>query len=373
MIVKKRFFSFTKEEIQFTTESGYTFDALQVAYETYGRLNRERDNAILVLHALTGDAHAAGFYTSRDPKPGWWDPMIGPGRALDTDKYFVICSNVLGGCGGTTGPTSINPRTKAPYGIGFPPINIRDMVRLQKILLDNLGIKKLRMAIGGSMGGMQALEWAVTFPDSVETVVAIAATHELSPLAIAFNYAGIKAIENDPLWRNGNYYSSGQPVKGLMLARMIGTLTYKSDELFKRRFSRKMDPERGLFQVESYLEHQGEIFVNRFDANTYLCLLKAMNRHNIAEPYGLLERALRRIKAKVFMVGIDTDMLYPPVDMRSFIQRLNTAGGYGEYREIKSYQGHDAFLVDFDQLAPIVREILKNTRTKTLLNESPLV
>lgn len=371
MLVKKRFFRFTKGEIQFTTESGYTFEAVQVAYETYGSLNRKKDNAILVLHALTGDAHAAGVYTSRDPKPGWWDPMIGPGRALDTDKYFVICSNVLGSCYGTTGPSSINPKTNVPYGADFPPINIRDMVRLQKILLEHLGIKKLRMAIGGSLGGMQALEWAVTFPDSVETVVAIAATHELSPLAIAFNYAGIKAIESDPSWRNGNYYSIGQPVRGLSLARMIGTLTYKSHELFKRRFSRNMDSDKGLFLAESYLEHQGETFVNRFDANTYLCLVKAMNRHNIAEPYGSLEKALRRIKAKVFMVGINTDMLYPPEELRYFIKRLNTAGGYGEYREIESYQGHDAFLVDFEKLSPIVREILENTHPETLLNESP--
>ncbi|SHM46850.1 homoserine O-acetyltransferase [Caldanaerovirga acetigignens] len=371
MLVKKHFFRFTKGEIQFSTESGYTFDAIQVAYETYGNLNRKKDNAILVLHALTGDAHAAGMYSSRDPKPGWWDPLIGPGKALDTNKYFVICSNILGSCYGTTGPTSVNPKTGNPYGNDFPPINIRDMVRLQKILLEYLGVKKLKMAIGGSLGGMQALEWAVTFPDSVETVVAIAATHELSPLAIAFNYVGIKAIESDPSWRNGNYYLLGQPVRGLSLARMIGTLTYKSHELFKRRFSRNMDAEKGLFLAESYLEYHGESFVKRFDANAYLCLIKAMNRHNIAEPYGSLEKALKRIKAKVFMVGIDTDMLYPPDELRSFIKQLNTAGGYGEYREIESYQGHDAFLVDFEKLSPILNEILETSVQSTFLSESP--
>lgn len=361
MIVKERFFSFTRDEIAFTTESGYTFDEVQVAYETYGSLSEDKDNAILVLHALSGDAHAAGFYTPQDAKPGWWDPMIGPGRALDTEKFYVICSNVLGGCRGTTGPTSLNPAIGKPYGISFPSINIRDMVRLQKVLLDHLGVKKLKLAIGGSMGGMQALEWAVTFPDFVEAVVPIATTHKLSPLAIAFNYLGIKAIENDPEWRDGNYLEYGQPAKGLSLARMIGTITYKSDELFKRRFDRAINPDTGLFQVESYLEHQGESFVRRFDANTYLYLVKAMNEHDISKPYGSLERTIRRIRSRVLMIGIDTDMLYFPDDMRNFIRRLNTAGGYGEYKEIKSCQGHDAFLIDFDQLSPIVKEFLEGT------------
>lgn len=358
MIVEEQSFSFDRQDIAFATESGYIFDHIRIAYETYGSLNRKKDNAILVLHALTGDAHAAGFYKRHDAKPGWWDPMIGPGRPLDTNEYYVICSNVLGGCRGTTGPSSLIPNTDKPYGMSFPKINIRDMVRLQKILLDHLKVKKLKLVIGGSMGGMQALEWVVNFPDFVEAAVPIAATPGLSPLAIAFNYLGIKAIQNDPDWNNGEYRPSNQPNKGLSLARMIGTITYKSDELFWCRFDRELNQEKTLFKVEDYLEYHGRSFIDRFDANSYLYLAKAMNQHDISKPYGSPEKAMKRIKSRVLMIGIDTDMLYIPEDMRSFVKKLNSVGGYGEYKEIKSIQGHDAFLIDYDQLGPMVREFL---------------
>jgi homoserine O-acetyltransferase len=358
MIVKEQFFSFERGDIFFTTESGYTFEHIQIAYETYGNLNKNKDNAILVLHALTGDAHAAGFHTPHDVKPGWWDPMIGPGRTLDTNKYYIICSNVLGGCRGTTGPSSLKPHTGKPYGMNFPEINVRDMVRLQKILLEHLKIKRLKLVIGGSLGGMQALEWVVTFPDFVEAAVPIATTPMLSPLAIAFNYLGIKAIQNDPEWNNGEYGRFSQPKRGLSLARMIGIITYKSDELFWCRFDRELNHEKNLFKVEDYLEYHGESFVKRFDANTYLYLVKAMNQHDISKPYGSLERAMERIKARILMIGIDTDMLYRPEDIRYFVKKLNTMGGCAEYKEIKSIQGHDAFLIDYDQLGPMVKDFL---------------
>lgn len=370
MLVRTKKLTFTKEQVAFTTEGGYTFESVTIAYETYGNLNAQKDNAVLVLHALSGDAHAAGYHSKSDKKPGWWDEMIGPGKALDTDSCFVICSNVLGGCRGTTGPCSIDPATGRPYGSRFPEITIRDMVRLQKILIEHLGIARLKAVIGGSMGGMQALEWAVTLPDMVENAVVIAATDRLSPLAIAFNYMGINAILNDPNYRGGDYYGLPCPERGLSLARMIGTITYKSDALFNQRFSRRVDPASGAFAVENYLRYHGETFPGRFDANTYILFCRAMNRHDIYAPYSSQQETLKRIKARLLMIGIDSDMLFFPRDMKSFIRKLNTVGGLGSYAEISSPQGHDAFLIDYDKLAPIVAEFLKHAEFKGVEEES---
>lgn len=360
MIVQERFFTFTKDEIPFTTESGYIFDEITVAYETYGKLNKNGDNAILVLHALSGDHHAAGLYSPIDKKPGWWDPLIGPGKPLDSNKYYIICSNVLGGCRGTTGPSSINPKTGKPYAADFPVINIRDMVRLQKILLAYLGVKRLVLVIGGSMGGMQALEWAVTYPDFVDSAVVIAATERLSPLAIAYNYVAIKAITGDLNWNNGNYYNNKKsPDIGLSLARMVGTITYKSDMLFKKRFGRNRTNDGSMFQVESYLNYHGVSFLKRFDANSYLYLLQAMNLHDISTPYGSLNRAIERIHSRLLLIGIETDLLYFPKDLKEFVQRVNSLGGNAKYSEISTLQGHDSFLIDFDKLGPIIKGFLE--------------
>ncbi|WP_035171980.1 homoserine O-acetyltransferase MetX [Caldanaerobius polysaccharolyticus] len=363
MIVKKRYLHLTKDEIAFTTESGYTFDELTIAYEVYGKPDIYKNNIVLVLHALSGDSHAAGRYSEDDKKPGWWDGLIGPGKYIDTEKYCVICSNVLGGCQGTTGPSSINPRTGKPYASDFPEINIRDMVRVQKILLDYLGISHLKAVIGGSMGGMQALEWAVTYPTMMDKTIVIAATPVLSPFNIAFNYIGITAILNDPNWNNGYYYDKKlKPDKGLSLARMIGMITYKSDELFDIRFGREQDPQ-GKFQCERYLEHHGQSFLKRFDANSYICILKAMNAHDISKPYGTMKKALQRIKSELLVVGIDTDIIYPPKYLKEFVSNLSRVGGCAVYCEISSNQGHDSFLVDIDLLGPAVKNFIEQTET----------
>lgn len=344
--------SFSAGEVAFKTERGYMFSKIDIAYEVYGRLNSKRDNAILVCHALTGDAHAAGYH-AHNRRPGWWDGMIGPGKTLDTNEYFVICSNVLGGCKGTTGPNSINPESGVFYGSKFPRITIRDMVRLQKLLIDYLKIPRLKAVIGGSLGGMQAIEWGMIYSDMVENIIAIATTEKLSPLAFAYNFMGIEAIKNDPHFLGGNYYGKTLPKDGLSLARMIGTVTYKSDELFKKRHEDKN------FEIEDYLKHQGKTFLRRFDANSYITLCDAMNSHNIYKPYPTIQEALKQIKSKVLMIGIDTDLLYPPNDIKAFVGKLNTVGGFARYEEISSMQGHDAFLVDFKSLHPIIEDFLK--------------
>jgi homoserine O-acetyltransferase len=368
--VQSKKYTFTKEQIPFTTESGHTFKSVTTVYETYGVLNSSKNNAVLVLHALSGDAHAAGYHSTEDRKPGWWDEMIGPGKAIDTNKYYVLSSNVLGGCRGTTGPCSINPSTGKPFGSQFPEITIHDMVRLQKLLVNHLGISKLKAVIGGSMGGMQALEWAVTYPDMVENAVVIAATDRLSPLAIAFNYMGINAICNDPNYRHGDYYGLPGPEQGFSLARMIGIITYKSDALFNQRFSRDIDDANGNFKVENYLRHHGKTYPQYFDANTYVLFCKAMSKHDIYEPYGSQQEALQRIRARVLMVGIDSDMLFFPRDMENFIRKLNTVGGFGKYEEIHSSQGHDSFLIDYDQLSPIVSGFLETSNVRNAEEDS---
>lgn len=363
VIVEKKYLHLSKDEVTFTTESGYTFDELTIAYEVYGEPDIYKNNVVLVLHALSGDSHAAGKYREDDKKAGWWDGLIGPGKYIDTDEYCVICSNVLGGCQGTTGPSSINPRTGKPYAADFPKINIRDMVRVQKILLDKLGISHLRAVIGGSMGGMQALEWAVTYPTMMDKTIVIAATPALSPFNIAFNYLGLSAILNDPNWNGGYYYESGlKPDRGLSLARMIGMITYKSDELFDVRFGREKDPS-GMFQCERYMEHHGQSFLQRFDANTYVYILRAMNEHDISKPYGSMKRALQRIDSDVLVIGIDTDIIYPPKYLKEFVSNLNKVGGCAVYKELSSIQGHDSFLVDIDLLGPIVKSFIQQEQT----------
>ena len=280
---------FLKIDEPFELESGKSLDNITIAYETYGKLNNDKSNAILICHALTGDAHAAGWHAG-DEKPGWWDIVIGPGKVLDSEKYFIICSNVLGGCKGTTGPSSINPKTKKEYGIEFPVITIKDMVNVQKLLLDSFNITQLYAVIGGSMGGMQVLQWVVTYPEMMKKAIPIATTARSSPQQIAFNEVGRQAIFSDPAWNEGNYYHSGKiPKNGLSLARMIAHITYLSDESMYLKFGRDLQDKDEIsydfsmdFQVESYLHHQGESFVKRFDANSYLYITKAVDLFDLA-------------------------------------------------------------------------------------------
>lgn len=345
--------------------SGQRFGPITVAYETYGRLNPEGDNAILILHALTGDSHVAS-HGPDDPREGWWEPLVGPGRAFDTSRYFVVCANVLGGCQGTTGPSSLNPATGRPYGMSFPVITIRDMVRVQRRLLSHLGVKRLVAVAGGSMGGMQALEWAVTYPEMMERAIVIAAPARSSPQSIAFNAVGREAIMLDPKWRGGDYPPEDGPARGLALARMIGMITYQSESSMEKKFGRRIqggDPSDffrffGRFEVENYLHYQGQKLVQRFDANSYLYLTKAMDLFDISFGYPDYESALRRIRAKMLVMGIDSDILYPCHLQKELVQDLWRCGVTARYVELKSPYGHDAFLIEFEQVSAIITSYL---------------
>jgi homoserine O-acetyltransferase len=346
-------------------ESGRSLGPVTVAYETYGTLAPDGKNAIYICHALTGTAHAASVEGRPEQEEGWWDAQIGPGKAIDTDRYFVVCANTLGGCYGTTGPSSLNPETGTPYAMDFPVITIRDMVHVQKRLLDQLGVKKLKAVAGGSVGGMQALEWAVMYPEMVENVLSVAASERLTPLAIAYNQAGRKAIMNDANWCGGNYYGRTFPAAGLSLARMIGTITYKSKETFEERFGRKLAGDKRDyfnffqdFEVESYLNYQGNKLVKRFDPNSYLYLTKAMDLHDLGRGYTTPVEALRRIQSRLLLIGISSDLLFPPGEIRGLAVELRRAGVETEYREIQSPFGHDAFLIEFDQMDTMIRPFL---------------
>ncbi|MBQ3640762.1 homoserine O-acetyltransferase, partial [bacterium] len=297
-IVETQYYTI-EDKIKF--ESGVEFGPITVAYETYGSLNETCDNAILLIHALTGDAHAAGYHSETDKKPGWWDNMVGPDKAFDTNKYFIISTNILGGCSGTTGPSSINPETGEPYALTFPVFTIEDTVKVQKRLLDYLGVKSLYCVSGGSMGGMQAIQYCISYPEMVQSAVLIATTSRLSPHAIAFNAVGRNSIISDQNWNNGNYYNSpNKPDRGLSNARMIGHITYLCEEAMYNKFGRRLQNKDSYdfnfdidFQVESYLQHQGQIFVDRFDANSYLYITKAVDYFDPAEKYGSLKNAFK--------------------------------------------------------------------------------
>jgi len=345
--------------------SGKVLPEVEVAYETYGKLNENKDNVILILHALTGSAHVAGYHHPDDKYPGWWDGLIGNGMALDPAKYFIICTNVIGGCYGTTGPKSTNPLTGKPYAMNFPVVTVRDMVRLQKLFLKEIGINKIKLAIGGSLGGMQALEWATTYPNIVENIVSIAATGKLSTQGIAFDYIQRRAIEDDPLWQDGNYYPGRGPEKGLALARMIGIITYKSEESWKTKFGRVFAGQnyldyKGRFEIENYLDYQGRKLVERFDANSYLYLLKAMDLHDLGFGYKSYVEALRRIISKVLIIGINSDLLYPPWLQYQLVEELSANKVNVVYKEINSPHGHDAFLIEFDKLNAILADFMTN-------------
>ena len=364
--VKKRTVTFDGEDHVLRLESGATLFPVTVAYETYGTLSRARDNAVLVCHALSGDAHAAGCHgLGPDEKPGWWDLLIGPGKPLDTDRYFVICSNFLGSCYGTTGPVSTDPATGRPFGLSFPFFTTRDMVQVQKWLIDHLNIETLLAVIGGSMGGMQALQWAVSFPDSVRGAIPIATTARMSSQGIALNEVGRQAIMGDPKWKEGGYTEDDPPAQGLSLARMIGHITYLSEASMHQKFARRLISGNGRsfslskeFQVENYLHHQGDKFVRRFDANTYLYLTKVMDYFDLEADYGSLEEAFGATRSSFLVLSFTSDWLFPPDQSQAIVRALRRLGRDVSYCNIESDLGHDAFLLPGHGMGELVAGFL---------------
>jgi homoserine O-acetyltransferase/O-succinyltransferase len=363
-IVETQFLTLAPPPDELVLESGERLGPVTIAYETYGTLDKDRANAILVFHALSGDAHAAGYHTG-DDRPGWWDNMIGPGKAFDTDKYFIICSNVIGGCRGSTGPASENPATGRPYGLGFPLLSVRDMVEAQAKLIDGLGIDKLLCVTGGSMGGMQALQWAVSHPERVRSAIPIATTARHSPQQIAFNEVGRQAVMADPNWNGGDYYDGTQPTRGLAVARMVGHITYMSDESMAEKFGRRFkDHGKGAkfepdFEVEGYLQYRGDNFVKRFDANSYLYITKALDYFDLDSGKGL-ENVLKSVRAKLLVVAFKSDWLYPAYQSREIVRACKLAGVDATYCELNSNYGHDAFLLETGELGYLVKHFIAN-------------
>jgi homoserine O-acetyltransferase len=347
-------------------DSGSTLTDVEVAYETYGELNAARSNSILVLHAFSGDAHAAGI--NHEGKPGWWDNMIGPGKGFDTNRYFVICTNVLGGCRGTTGPASINPSTGCPYAMSFPVITIADMVRLQKMLIESLGIQRLLAVSGGSMGGMQVLQWVVQYPDAVVAAIPIASTARHSAQQIAFNEVGRQAIMADPDWNEGNYYGKHPPARGLAVARMVGHITYMSDDSMREKFGRRLRGKEAFgfgfdvdFEVESYLRYRGSQFVTRFDANSYLYITKAMDYFDLTSGNGSIAAALEPARARFLVISFSSDWLYPSYQSQEMVRALRSRNRDVAYVELQSNYGHDSFLVDIAEQSTLVAGFLSTT------------
>jgi homoserine O-acetyltransferase/O-succinyltransferase len=347
-------------------DAGVELSPFQIAYQTYGKLNRERSNAVLICHALTGDQHVANLHPVTQ-KPGWWETMVGPGRPIDTERYFVICPNVLGGCMGSTGPASTDPKAGRPWGLDFPVITIRDMVRAQAMLLDHLGIRSLFSVAGGSMGGMQVLQWAVSFPERVFSALPIAAATRHSAQNIAFHEVGRQAVMADPEWRQGRYFiEDTNPRRGLAVARMAAHITYLSDAALHRKFGRRFQDRDNPtfsfdadFQVESYLRHQGITFVERFDANSYLYLTRAMDYFDIAADHeGVLANAFKGTPTRFCVISFTSDWLFPTSDSRAIVHALNAGGARVSFAEIVTDKGHDAFLLEEPELFAIVRGFL---------------
>lgn len=364
LIVQTQFFHHPG---RLTLQSGAGLDGFTLAYETYGQLNADRSNAILICHAWSGDAHVAGRHAADDDKPGWWDDAVGPGKAFDTDRYFVVCSNVLGGCSGSTGPASINPASGKPYALSFPIVTIGDMVEAQRLLADHLGIDRWLCVSGGSMGGMQALQWAVAHPTRVRNIIALASTARLSPQTIALNEVPRQAIYADPNWNRGDYYDRTPPNSGLAVARMIGHITFLSDESMREKFGRRLRNSAGggygysfdtEFEVESYLKHRGDSFTRRFDANAFLYLSKAMDYFDLS--YGLpsLAHAFRSVSSRFLVVSYTSDWLYPTWQSKELVRALLQNSVDVTYVDIDSNYGHDAFLLEVERLAELTRDFL---------------
>ncbi len=366
----RKFLEFPKDR-PVALDSGKTLQQVTIAYETWGELNSDKSNAILLCHAWTGDSHAAGSAQDGQPTPGWWDGLVGSGCAIDTDKYFVVCTNSLGGCQGSTGPASLHQSDGKPYGSRFPVITVRDMVRAQVRVSDMLGIDVWHCVIGGSMGGMQVLEWGVTFPHRVRTLVPIATCLQATAQQIAWGAIGRRSIRLDPKWRGGDYYDAAigdGPWQGLAIARMVAQVTFRSDNVFTDRFGRELadtDADyNGLglwdkFEVENYLDHHGDKLIRRFDTNSYLIIGKAMDLHDVARGRGSLQTAASRISAPVLSMGISSDILYPAYQQKQICEIINESGGSCEYVEIDSPHGHDAFLINLDQVGKPLAEFLQ--------------
>lgn len=364
---RKEYYTPAAPDDQLVLESGEFLKNITIAYETYGTLSEKKDNAILITHAFSGDSHVAGFYEDdkKKEKPGWWEFMVGPGKGIDTDKYFVICSNILGSCCGSTGPSSINPETGKPYGLSFPMVTIGDMVKGQKMLIDHMGIQQLHAVIGGSVGGMQVMEWAVRYPEMIRAAIPIATTMRHSALAIAFNEVARQSIMADPNWNKGDYYNGQKPDLGLAIARMIGHVTYLSDEAMRRKFGRKLQEKEKFsfgfdvdFQVESYLRYQGNKFVQRFDANSLLFITKAADYFDLVERqcYTLqdLEEKSRGL-IKFLVVSFSSDWLYPTYQAKELVKALKRTGQNVSFCEFMADCGHDAFLIRDDRFSNLLR------------------
>lgn len=357
------------EENALPLDCGRKLYDVSLRYETYGTLSEKHDNAILIMHALSGDAHVAGKHSPSDRKPGWWDQMVGPGKPIDTEKYFVICSNILGGCAGSTGPSSIDPATGEPYNLNFPVITISDMVRAQKRLMAHLKIEKFLSIIGASMGGMQALQWAYDYPDASASIIAIATAPEMSSQNIAFDWVAREAIKSDPHYNEGNY-GTVPPENGLAIARMLAHITYLSDESMNRKFSRRLQDSEEYayhfkydFAVESYLEHQGQRFVERFDANSYLYITKAIDYFGLASKHnGDLTAAFARVKSPFLIVSISSDWLFPTAQSKAMVKALLANGVDVSFCELKSGYGHDSFLLETETLGRMVSDFLARQR-----------
>jgi len=360
-IVKTEYFNFDK----LLLECGKELKNVTLAYETYGALNEKKSNAVLIMHAFSGDANAAGYHEGA-AKPGWWDNMIGPGKAFDTDKYFVICSNVIGGCSGSTGPSSINAQTGKPYALDFPVITIADMVAAQKELVSHLGIKKLLSVAGGSMGGMQVLQWAVDYPEMIASAIPIATTMKHSPQQIAFNEVARQSIMGDIAWNSGNYYNAVQPERGLSVARMIGHITYMSDKSMEEKFSRNLKEKAysfsftSDFEVEGYLRYRGDSFVKRFDANSYLYITKAMDYFDVSGKNFVKEA--KNKDAKFLVISFKSDWLYPSYQSEEITKQLKLRGYNATYIEIKSTYGHDAFLLEVEDETRMIKHFLERVQ-----------
>ena len=377
----------------FRFESGQTLPGFTLRYETYGHLNAAHDNAVLICHALSGDHHCAGIHALTDPKPGWWNNFIGPGKAVDTNHFFVVCANVLGGCQGSSGPSSPNPHTGRPFGLAFPFVTIRDMVRAHKLLCDHLGVSSLYAVVGGSMGGMQVLQWGIEYPTFVRRMIPLATTARESAQAIAFNEVGRQAIMQDPEWHHGDYPKGGGPRVGLAIARMMAHITYLSDESMDLKFGRRKTagvatppgaatpssrkpsaadagsttPASGTsaaytfdvqFEVESYLRHQAESFINRFDANSYLYITRALDHFDLTAAHGSLEQAFAGVEAATLSVAFTSDWLFPSAQNREIVLALLRAGKRASYAELSTNLGHDSFLLESEELYSLVRGFL---------------
>ena len=365
--VKNTLYPVAKQVRTYTFDSlplqcGGQFGPVTLAYETWGTLNAAADNAALITHALTGSSHAHDAERPHDTKAAWWNPLIGPGQFFDTSRYFVICSNVLGSCYGSTGPTWLNPQTGRPYGMCFPVITIRDMVRAQHRLIEHLGVRRIAMVAGGSIGGQQALEWAVSYPELVEKAIVVAATASLTAQAIAFSEVQRQAILSDPRWQNGHYSPGNGPEAGLAIARMLSMVTYQSEESMELRFARRATRQGDIvspsgyadlgkrFDVEGYLYYQGNALVKRFDANSYLYISRAMDLYDVSEGHPSLEAALRRVRSKALFIGIRSDFLFPAARVRRLAEQVSAVGGDASYVELDSPHGHDAFLKEWEQM-----------------------